>query len=164
MHERCARPPDGASRPLRMNSGRTEAIRIQLVNAWQKGLACRIEDALCGATSASSVHEQIEHHHHQRLTVDVLFTALQILPDHVTDAILTSLLSPLGRVAVRVPSHVPGEPLAALATVTAEIGDVARVVLDAASDGWIDPHERVTALREIAEAEERLAHLKAVLA
>ena len=52
-------------RPLRMNSGRTEAIRIQLVNAWQKGLACRIEDALCGATSASSVHEQIEHHHHR---------------------------------------------------------------------------------------------------
>lgn len=53
--------------------------------------------------------------------------------------------------------------MAGLAAVQAELGDVARVVIDAAKDGELDRAERKAALDQLAEVEARAASLRVLL-
>lgn len=150
MHERCARPPDGASRTLIGNSGRMDWIRRMIQSAAPP--AESIARLLPGTICVASVRAQIEASHCQRLSADVLHAALQILPPSVTDACLEAFLSPLGRLAVVMPGSRPGSTLEALTRVSAEVGDVARVAL-------LDPAAKTAIRKEAAEAIQALQQL-----
>jgi len=150
MHERCARPPDGASRTLIGNSGRVDLIRRMIQSEAPPAEA--IARLLPGTICVASVRAQIEASHCQRLSADVLLAALQILPPRVVDACLDAFLSPIGRLAVALPGSRPGSTLEAVARVTAEVGDVARVAL-------LDPAAKAAIRKEAAEAIEALHQL-----
>lgn len=79
-------------------------------------------------------------------------------------SILSALAAELGHVCIRLPDVGHGEDALSLALIdaSAEFGDIATEVRDATRDGVIDARERDAIVRQIDEAIEALARLRAV--
>lgn len=142
------------------NSPAVDSLRRRLQGSLPYGAITRIAHRLGRAERV--VYAQVEGEH--PLSVSVVAEALRELPDAAVLVALGELLAPARLGVYRLGAEPPeGAPLAALARVAAEIGDVARETLAAYADGAVTAAERAALLTEIDEAAAALTRLRAVV-
>lgn len=143
-----------------VNSPAVDALRRRLQCSLPYGAISHVAERLGRAERC--VYAQVEGEH--PLTLSVVVEALRELPEGTVLSALSDLLAP-ARLGVYRLGAAPsdGAPLAALARLAAEVGDVARETLAAYSDGALSPGERAALVSEIDEARAALDRLRAVV-
>lgn len=150
----------------RPDAPRNSAVVEEALRLLRNGLAHGDEQAVLSQCSAwmgrEEAAKQIRTIH--RLSADVLLRLAGASDATAADAALNVYLSPIGRAVVRL-GLVPetDEPLAALARVMAEVGDVARTLAVSYADESLTAEERTEILSQTREVRTALDRLDAVV-